>query len=232
MNTELKLTKNMSIYATDNAKVGDVKHVVVEPTTSEISHLIIEQGFIFTVDKVLPVGLIARQKDDSLYLNQSSDKLDLMDYEESYFVNRHDPEIVRDGNNVEVDSAVVPQSVYYYPPTPYSGFGSYYWGLPGFAAVDPVQEVVVKNVPEGSLVIEEGADVFSSDGDHVGDVYSVHIDSETKRITHFVISQGLVFKDYKLIPVFWVNGANADGITVAVSTEQMKQLPSFKPETA
>ena len=98
--------------------------------------------------------------------------------------------------------------------------------------VDPWHKVVRRNVPDSSLVIEEGAKVYSRDGDHVGDVYSVHIDSETNRITHFVISQGLIFHDYKLIPIFWVSRTGEDEITVAVDTKQLEKLPSYEPEKA
>lgn len=233
MNTELKLTKHMSVYTTDDSKAGDVKHVVVEPTTSQISHVVIEQGFIFTEDKVLPIEYIDHQDEDgSIHLNRSSDNLDLIDYEDHYYVNRYDREQVADALNQSPDAAVVPQSMYYYPPSPNHGVGAYYWGLPGAPLIDPVDEVKVRNVPEGSLVIEEGANVYSRDGDHVGDVHSVHVDAETDRITHFIISQGLIFQDYKLIPVFWVSDADDDGITVAVTTEEMKKLPKFEPETA
>lgn len=229
MNTELKLTKSMSVYAKDGSKVGDIKHVVVEPTTSEISHIVIEQGFIFTTDKVLPIEYIARQEDEALYLDRSSDALNLIDYEQSYYVDRYDRAELEEQLNRKPNAEYVPQPVYYYPPTPNLVGGAYYWGLPGMPTADRVD---VKNVPEGSLVIEEGANVYSSDGDHVGDVYSVHMDRSTNRITHFIISQGLIFHDYKLIPVFWVSGANEHGITVAVDMEQMKRLPSFEPETA
>lgn len=232
MNTELKLTKNMSVYANDNEKVGDVKHIVVEPTTSEVTHLIVEQGFILTNDKVLPLDYIARQDEGALYLNRSSDGLDLLDYKESFFVSRHNPEFHADENGVESDVTSEPQSVYYYPPLPYHGVGGYYWGLPSSLVVDPVQEVVLENVPAGSIVIEEGTDVYSLDDDHVGDVYEVHIDRKTNRITHFIISQGLIFHDYKLIPVFWVGAADDDRVTVGVTTEQLKSLPSYEPDTA
>lgn len=233
MNTELKLTKNMSVYAKDGKKVGDVKHVVVEPTTSKISHIVIEQGFIFTEDKVLPIEYIARQENEALYLDRSADDLDLIDYEERFYVDRYDRAEVADELNLTPSADYVPQPLYYYPPTPGAGVGAYYWGLPAAPGMEPTDTVTVKNVPEGSLVIDEGAPVYSRDGEHVGDVYSVHIDAETNRITHFIISQGLIFHDYKLIPVFWVSDANEeDGITVAVDTEQMKKLPSFEPETA
>lgn len=239
MKTEIKLTKNMSVYASDDEKIGAVKHVVVDPSTSKITHLVIEQGFIFTTDKVLPIELISKQVDEALYVDRSSDSLNLREYEQTFYVSQYESDYVdetieENENKVEVESnpAVIPQSVYYYPPTPNRGLGMHYWGVPGGLATDPVQTVNLKNIPYESVVIEEGENVYSKDGDHVGDVHSVHIDSETNRVTHFVISQGLVFKDYKLIPRFWISEVNDDGIIVGVETDQLKKLPEYDLETA
>lgn len=222
----------MSVYASDDEKVGDIIQVVVDPVTQEISHVVIEQGFIFTTDKVMPVDYIVRQDQGAVYLDRSSNGLDLPDYEETYYVSRYNSDVVVDEEDVAPDATLVPQSVYYYPPIPNSGMGMYYWGLPGRVAGDPVKAVKRVNVPEDSVVIEEGANVYSSDGDHVGDVYSVHMDEESNEITHFIISQGLLFQDYKLVPLFWVSEVSDRGIEMSVDTDQLKQLPKFEPETA
>jgi len=231
MNTEIQLTKNMSVYATDDAKIGDIKHVVVDPVTSKTTHVVIEQGLIFTTDKVLPLEYIARQEDGALYLDRSSNALDLPNYEDTYYVNRHNEEVVAE-NDIAPNTAVAPRSVYYYPPLLHGGAGIYDWGLPAYLEGDPLRAVTQKNIPEDSVVIEEGMNVYSLDDDHVGDVHSVHVDKVNNRITHFIISQGLLFKDYKLIPVFWVNQVTDEGIRVAVETEQLEKLPAHEPETA
>ncbi len=226
MNTEIKITKNMSIYGTDNEKLGDVKQIVVDPLTSEITHLVITQGFIFTVDKVLPMAFITKQVDGSLYVDRQVDELDLRDYEETFYVKEDDPEVI-----VDKDDVHIPTSVYYYPPL-VSRHEGYYWGMPRRYAGDPVKLVRRVNVPEDSLLIEKGMNIYSLDGDHVGDVYSVHLDENTNRITHFIISQGLFFQDYKLIPTFWVEEVSEKGIHIAVGTERLEKLPAFEPEKA
>jgi len=231
MNTEIQLTKNMSVYANDDSKVGDIKHVVVDPVTSKITHVVIEQGFIFTVDKVLPLDYIARQKDGALYLDRSSTVLDLPNYEDTYYVNPHTDEIVTE-DHIDTHPVITPRPVYYYPPMLDGGAGLYDWGLPAYLDGDPLRAVTRKNIPEDSVLIEEGANVYSLDGDHVGDVHSVHMDTVNNRITHFIISQGLLFKDYKLIPVFWVNQVDDEGIRVAVGTDQLEKLPAYNPENA
>jgi len=232
MKTEIQLTKDMSIYADDNSKVGNLRQVVLDPVTSEITHLVIEQGFIFTTNKVLPIDYVVRQNEDVLYLDRSANTLDLPDFEETYYVNPSDPDVILEEGDIIPNSAIAPESVYYYPPILDTGAGMYYWGLPPYLDGDPLKAVTRKNIPEDSILIAEGANVYSLDGDHVGDVYSVHMDHANKHITHFIISAGLLFPDYKLIPVFWVNQVDEDGIRVAVTTKQLERLPEYKLETS
>ena len=230
MKTEIQLTKDMSIYANDNSKVGNLRQVVVDPVTSKITHIVVEQGFIFTTNKVLPIRYIARQTDNALYLDRSSQVLELPDFEETYYVNPSNPDVIVEEEDIVPSSTIAPESVYYYPPILDTGAGMYYWGLPPYLDGDPLKGVTRKNIPEDAVLIEEGANVYSLDGDHVGDVYSIHMDHANKRITHFIISQGLLFHDYKLIPVFWVNQVDEDGIRVAVTTAQLEKLPAYNPE--
>lgn len=232
MNSEIKLTKNMSVYGTDDSKLGDIKRVVVDPSNSEITHVVIEQGFIFTIDKVLPIEYIDRQQDGDLYVDRPADALDLRDYEETFYVNERNSDVIVDEEDVHPDASVIPTSVYYYPPLTSRRTGLYYWGMPGRYGGDPVKQVRRVNVPEGSLVIPEGTHVHSKDGEHVGDVHSVHMDEDNNRLTHFIISQGLLFNDYKLIPTFWIEEVNEDGIHLALNTDQLEELPAFEPETA
>lgn len=231
MKQEIKLTKDMSVYGTDDKKLGNVKQVVVDPMNAEVTHIVIEQGFIFTVDKVLPIQYIQRQEDGKLYIDRPADALDLRDYEATYYVNEVSGEVV-DQDSIATETTFIPPTAYYYPPLIANDPGAYAWGMPGTVGNDPLTMVKRINVPEGSLVIPEGTNVYSLDDDHVGDVYSVHMDKQNNHLTHFIISQGLLFKDYKMIPTFWIEEVNQDGIHLAVSTEQLKALPAFEPDKA
>lgn len=232
MNNEFKLTKDMSVYSSDDKKVGEIKRVVIDPVTQKVSHLVIEQGFIFTEDKVLPIAFVSRQQDNRIYLSDTSDALDLQDFEETYYVRKYGPnhkEVVPE-SEVNPMPALMPMPYYYYPPaTGLSGRGVYA-GYPTRVNDEPAMVVKRENVPDGARIIDEGANIYSTDGDHVGDVHSVHIDSESNRVSHIVISQGLLFHDYKVVPSFWVKEVNEDGIQLAVSTKQLEQLEAVEPD--
>ena len=44
---------------------------------------------------------------------------------------------------------------------------------------------------------EEGAEVISADGEHVGNIEQIYVDPESNYATHVLISQGLILTDKK-----------------------------------
>ena len=69
---------------------------------------------------------------------------------------------------------------------------------------------------------------MSSDDKHVGDVERILVDPDTNEVTHFVISQGLLFKDRKLVPIHWVNSVEEDNVYLVVSSTVLDRLPSYE----
>lgn len=115
----------------------------------------------------------------------------------------------------------VPGPAYYwYPPHGYAGFPVGYYGWP---AVD-----TTRNIPEGTTPLKEEADVISSDGEHVGDVGRLFVEPDKNRVTHFTISQGLLFRDQKLVPAHWVKSVEEDKVHLSVSSEFLRGLPSHE----
>jgi uncharacterized protein YrrD len=47
-------------------------------------------------------------------------------------------------------------------------------------------------------------------------------------VTHFLISQGILFKDRKLVPVHWVKSVGEDSVSLAVSSQVLERLPSYQ----
>ncbi|HEX9616127.1 MAG TPA: PRC-barrel domain-containing protein [Anaerolineales bacterium] len=76
--------------------------------------------------------------------------------------------------------------------------------------------------------MKEGADVVSADGEKVGDVSRVIVDPDTDRITHFLISEGLFFKEKKLIPVHWVSEVVENEVRLSVDAALLERVPEFR----
>lgn len=69
---------------------------------------------------------------------------------------------------------------------------------------------------------------MSSDGEHVGDVERLFVQPDSNQVTHFLISQGLLFKDHKLVPAHWVRSVEEDKVHLAVSSNFLERLPSHE----
>jgi len=84
------------------------------------------------------------------------------------------------------------------------------------------------NIPDGTVVIKEGAKVTTSDGKHVGKVEEILTGSKDGQITHFRISKGVMNKEQRLIPVEWVARMDPEELSLAVSEKTVEGLPSME----
>ena len=109
------------------------------------------------------------------------------------------------------------------PPVTTAGFSG-----PGLAPyVLPVGETQ-RNIPEDTVPLKEGTNVLSSNGDHVGDVERLFLEGDSNKVTHFLISQGILFKDRKLVPAHWVKSVEEDKVHLGVSSKVLERLPSYE----
>jgi hypothetical protein len=76
--------------------------------------------------------------------------------------------------------------------------------------------------------LKEGADVVTADNEHVGDVERVFADPENERATHFVIAEGLIFKDKKLIPTAWIEAMDEETVYLSVDSDFLGELDSYE----
>ena len=87
------------------------------------------------------------------------------------------------------------------------------------------------NIPEGTIALEEGAKVISTEGEKVGEIERVYVDEEEQRVTHLLISQGLVSKSRKLIPSMWVQSVSEDVVRLSVGEQFIETLPQYAAES-
>jgi len=98
--------------------------------------------------------------------------------------------------------------------------GSY----PGFQR-PPYVRRTDRNIPEGTIPLEEGARGISKDGEHVGDVERVFTDQDEQRVTHLLISKGLISKSWKLIPSMWINTVSERQVRLSIDALFVEHLP-------
>lgn len=76
------------------------------------------------------------------------------------------------------------------------------------------------------MQFRNNTEVFTSDNEKVGEIDRVVIDPRTKKVTHVVISKGLLFKEDKVVPIDLVDSAKEDRVTLRSDT--IDALPEFE----
>lgn len=214
----MQLKEGTKVVTADGDKVGTIDRIVIDPVTKEVTHLVVRKGFLFTEDKVVPMSLVGPATADQVTLRPGAGELDkLPDFQETQYV-----PIDRESPTRPAPEQISP-FLYFYPPR-----GSA-WRLGEFTAT-PIPPYVVEtteNIPEGTVALEEGAKVVTSDGAHVGDVERVYTDPQVDRATHLLISKGLILKEKKLIPTSWITSIREDEVHLAVDADVVENLPEY-----
>lgn len=222
----MELKEGMSVMTSGGEEVGRVNRFVLDPATNEVTHVVIQKGWLLPEDKVLPFEMVRTTSDEKLVLNEDIGDFDkLPSFEETHFIQAAD-----DRPGADLVPADDPEyhhtpAYYWYPAHsnvgyPGIGFGHFAW---------PAGETK-RNIPEDTITLKEGTDILSSDGKHVGNVERLLVDPESKKVTHFLISQGVLFKDRKLVPVHWVKTVGEENVSLAVNSQLLERLPSYEEE--
>ena len=227
----MELKKGAKVYTADGDKVGTIERVVLDPKTKEVSHVVVEKGFFFSEDKVVPISLLGPTTEDRVTLREGEYGFDeLPPFVETEFVPAEvepseTPEVRPEQEQEVSQPTAYVQPYYWYPPL---GVG-WWMGIPNPYGVDSeFVHTQVINIPEGTVALEEGARVVGSDEKQVGDVEEVLTDSETDRVTHLVIAEGLLLKEKKLIPASWVASILESRVLLCVPSDVVKNLPEYR----
>jgi len=221
------------VQTADGRTIGRLDRVVVDPRTKEVNYVVVRKGTLFTQDKVVPLTLVARADADEIVLREDAGELeDLPNFDERYYVPAEDNVGAPMG-----EPGFAPQ-LYAYPPvlggnlgTMGAGFGTAAPQQMGAMTVGPgVVEHRERPIPDDNVALRAGARVIAADGDSLGRVEQVLTGSGTDEVSHFVVSEGLLFKDRKLIPISWVSQISEDEVHLAVDSRFVSKLEEYNSE--
>jgi len=216
----MELKEGTAVFTSSGEQVGKINRFVLDPASNEITHIVVEKGWLLPTDKVIPIAMIDTATEERVVLNQDvRDFDDLPPFEETHFVELSEADTIPAG----YPAYRYAPAYYWYPPSGYMGypaFGAEYYGWP--------PAVTTRNIPADTVPLKEGADVMSSDGQHVGKVERVFVDADSHRATHFLISQGTLLKERKLIPAHWINSVEEDKVHLTVPTRLLERLPAYQ----
>ena len=211
----------VDVYSSDDEKVGTLHRVVMDPKSKEVTHIVVEKGLLFTEDKVVPMDLVGSVTEDRVSLQGSKEHLDeLPDYEETHYV---PPDATAEEGGVTSDA------VYWYPPVDWSaaGFGRY---PVAFYPQSLYVQKTEKNIPEGMIALAQGAKVTAEDGEQVGTIETLITDPKDDRVTHVVISSGLLLKERKIVPAYWIDTVSDEEVRLSVESRLLERLPEYHPQ--
>ncbi len=218
----MRLTKGADVYSSEGKKLGTLDRVILDPKTREVTELVISRGHLFPAKKIVSMDAVEQEVKDKITLRGPKQDLDdFLDFEETHYVDLEQTE------NLTNDEVLVPTS-YWYPP-----LGLAWWRAGGtdnpiYPAAPIYVAKTTKNIPEGTVALEEGAKVISSDEKHVGNIEQVVVDSQDKRVTHFVVTEGVLFKDRKLVPVTWISEIDENEVHLSVASNTLDRLPAYQ----
>lgn len=217
----MQFKQGARVLTFDGKDVGRIDHVVLDPQTKEITHMVVRKGFLFAEDKIVPISLIASSDEDTIYLREDAGDLHLLPpFEETHYVLLDDVE----------------RGVTAYPDTP-----ALYWIPPvggwldypeGYAYPPPYPVEKVRHIPEGMVALREGAEVYSRDDELLGHVERILTDSEADRATYFVLSSGIIIHTKRLVPMAWVQEIYEDRLVLSVSKAMVERLHEYHPASS
>jgi uncharacterized protein YrrD len=188
------------IYSVDKQEAGSLRRVVIDPKTNIVTHIVIQKGFLFTEDRVVPVEKVASASKDEVDLNCT-----LVELKEMSPLDINQPT----AKGGEQDISQTAGGMYATPST--DAF---------------VTNETTRTIPENLVALKEGARVVSADGKHIGHIDRVF--TQDGKVNGFSLSQGLLIKTHKSIPIEWVKDIGDKEVNLSVDGFQVDDLPTVQ----
>lgn len=212
----IKLMNNAEVFSSEGEKIGSLDRVILDPETKKVSHIVVTKGILFSTSKVIPISYVNLDGERITLTKNAMELEDLPDYNESSYISMEQAD----------DSEHNAESEYFYPPQNIT------WWTSGGRIWYPKSRYVPKTekiLPEGMLALEEGADVVGKDGEDIGNIEEVIVETEENRATHILVSRGLLSEQYKLIPTLWIKDVTEEKVYLSISSDLFERLPEHEP---
>jgi uncharacterized protein YrrD len=228
----MQYKQNTPVYTLSGESVGQIDRVVMDPKTREVTYLVVRKGFLFTEDKVVPIESVREATEERVTLSQEVGNLDsLPAFEETQYLpadwEEDEKHVGADFNPASADKAhamTSAPSLFWYPTIGMQMLGDR-------PALGPAYVTRIEtNIPENEVAIKPGASVMTRDDKAVGSVEEIITHAQENKVTHFVMSHGLIFKTHKAIPVQWVSEVTEDAVKLGVHSDMLERLPEYQAQ--
>jgi len=208
---QFEYTEGTPVISSDGNELGTVERLVVRPRDKEISHLVLSKGLLFPEERVVPASFVATASSAVVTLHQDVELDDLPLFEETHFL-----ELDGDSARRSFPTAVAAPLIWAYPAVgsaiPASTYSRY------MASPQAMPEVR-RNTPDGTVSVQIGAPIRTSDDEEVGTVTRVTTNDEGDLIS-VEVDPGW-FKDSQTIPGHFVERIDEDTILLGLSATSL-----------
>jgi sporulation protein YlmC with PRC-barrel domain len=177
---------------------GRSTHIVLNPVTKEITHLVVKQRAFPRTERLVPIALMVESTPRMIRLRCDAPDLDAMDeFIETEFIRFEEPHMV----------------------------GGPFMMWPYTYTTEEYIPHDYERIPVGELAIRRGARVVARDG-KAGRVDEFVVDQSSEHITHLVMREGNLWGQHDVtIPVSYIARIDGDAVYLNIDKASIAALP-------
>lgn len=192
------------VYTADDLKVGRITRIVLNPTTKQITHIVVRLGVFIITDKLIPLSMFRSATCERVTLCGHVGSLEaLPDYSETEI-----PQYELVSVPIDLGDELFAYRLNRVP-------------------VDGAAQSTKGAIPKDTIALNDGALVIGDDGKAIGNVDSLVVNPRTGCVTHIVIWQNADLKGRKPVPISWLKISSADEVHLFVNSAAFEHLPIY-----
>lgn len=192
-----------------SGKLGEVDRIMFDPNTQRAEHLVVKYGAVLGGLRVVPFHDVTRVDGEGVHVDMDEDTFGCLSGYNNDVNRARNPDYVAPlAEGFQMDAVIASGSEDYLSDKP--------MGYPGSE----------QRVPDDQQLpaIGRRADVFDAQGEKVGDIGDLSVESETAMAARIVVRRGLIFKNDFEIPLDWLDGWSPRGVGLKVPKSEMETL--------
>jgi len=193
---------NVDVYC-QGKTCGHTTSVVINPVTDVITSVVVKEKEAPHTERLVPLKLVEKSSPEGIYLNCDVAGLSKL---ESF-------------TNVSYIPTSVPR---------YMGDYGLSYAEPFVVRVKVNIPVTHEGIPMDELSIHRGANVYSSDEHHVGQVDEFLVDQSDGHVTHLIMRKGHLWGEKEIsIPVAEISQIKETSVYLKLDKDEIGELPTI-----
>jgi len=191
---------NVDVHCSDG-RSGRSTHIIINPTTEQVTHVVIQEQWPSRTERLVPVGWIVATTRDVIVLNHTREQFTQLDpFNQTDFIQRDVPHYATD-----------PALTLVWPYT---------------VSTKKIIEDTHRTIPPEELAVRRGARVRATDG-RIGQVDEFLINPQNGHISHLVLRECLPWdKKHVTIPITDIERIEENTVHLKLDKKSVKALPA------